>query len=114
MNTPNLPDDKITNDTILCMMSPAYAVALCGKLVPCEIEPSPTKSVLMAVLDWYGKNYRHAGDWFTEDMRTPTSSEITKDMNAATKAHAETLIAFKDSPKCIERLMINARTITFA
>jgi SOS-response transcriptional repressor LexA len=68
----------------------------------------------LAVLDWYGKNYRHAGDWFIEDMRTPTSSEITKGMNPATKAHAEALIAFKESPKCIERLMANARAINFA
>ena len=114
MSTPNLPDDKITNDTLLCMMSPAYAVALCGCLVSCDIEDSPTKKVLLSVLNWYSKNYRHGGDWFTEDMRTPTSSEIIKDMNAETKAHAELIIAFKDSPECIQRLMANARTISFA
>jgi hypothetical protein len=35
-------------------------------------------------------------------------------MNPKTKAHAEEIIAFRDSSKCLERFIANANSITFA
>lgn len=114
MNTPNLPDDKITNDTLLCMVFPKYAIKFCKSVPIIAIEPSVTADVLFAVIDWYQKNYHRAGDWFLDDIRPPNASEITNGMNPKTKAHAEEIIAFRDSSKCLERFIANANSITFA
>ena len=114
MNTPNLPDDKPTNDTLLCMVFPQYAIEFCKSVPITAIEPSLTGDVLFAVLDWYLKNYHRSGEWFLDGIRPPSASEITNGMNHKTKVHAEEIIAFKDSSKCIERLMVNARNISFA
>jgi hypothetical protein len=114
MNTPNLPDDKITNDALLCMVFPEYAIKFCKTVPITTIEPSVTADVLFAVLDWYLKNYHRSGDWFLDGIRPPSASEITNGMNHRTKVHAEEIIAFRDSSKCLERFIANANSINFA
>jgi hypothetical protein len=116
MTTENkVPDDKVTNDALLCMVFPEYAIKFCNTVPVTEIDSEHVSApVLFAVLNWYIENYRHAGEWFTDNLRAPTSSEITKGLNASDKSHADDLIAFKATPECMARFIANANSITFA
>ena len=98
-------NDKITNDTLLCIVSPHYAINFSSKVALQDVELNDTGSVLMHVLDWYAKNYRHAGEWFLDGLRGPTNAEITAGMDTQLKVHAEKLIAFKDSDEGKQRLL---------
>ena len=98
-------NDKTTNDTLLCIVSPHYAINFSSKVALQDIELNETGSVLMHVLDWYAKNYRHAGEWILDGLRGPTNSEITKGLHPRLIDHAEKIIAFKDSDEGKQRLL---------
>ena len=98
-------NDKTTNDTLLCIVSPHYAINFSSKVALQDVELSETGSVLMHVLDWYAKNYRRAGEWFLDGLRGPTNAEVTAGIHPRLKDHAEQLIAFKDSDEGKQRLL---------
>ena len=110
-----IPDDKVTNDALLCMTFPEYAIKFCNTVPVTEIDADHVYApVLYAVLGWYIENYRHSGEWFTDDLRAPSANEITKGMKVSEKSRAEELIAFKATPECLHRFMANANCINFA
>ena len=100
-----ITNDKTTNDTLLCMVSPQYAVTFSANVPLQDVELNETGQVLLHVLDWYRKNYRHAGEWFLDGIRSPNNAEITNGMSAKLKPHAEKLVAFKDSDEGKQRLL---------
>lgn len=109
-----ISDDKTTNDALLCMAFPEYAIKFCKKVPLTEIDANHVSApVLFAVLDWYVKSYRYSGEWFTDNLRAPTAHEIMRNLNDAQKSYAEDLIAFKASPECMNRFIANANSITF-
>jgi|LakMenE18May11ns_1017448.scaffolds.fasta_scaffold9133834_2 hypothetical protein len=113
--TNKVPDDKVTNDALLCMVFPEYAIKFCKTVAITEIDYNHASApVLLSVLDWYAKNYSRAGEWFTDNLRAPTAVEITKGMTPSEMSHADDLIAFKGSQECLERFIANANTVTFA
>ena len=101
-----MKNDKETNDALLCMVSPQYAITLAGSVPLTDFDLSnPTSRVTLHVVHWYADNYRHGGDWFTDSIRKPTNEEILRDIHPSIKQHAEELIAFKDSPQGKQRLL---------
>ena len=100
-----MPNDKTTNDTLLCIVSPHYALNFSSKVALKDVELNETGSVLMHVLDWYAKNNRRAGEWFLDGLRGPTNAEVIAGIDPRLKAHAEQLIAFKDSNEGKQRLL---------
>ena len=98
-------NDKETNDALLCMVSPHYALAI-SKAVPLtDLDLSnQTTAVMLHVIQWYNDNYRHAGHW-DESIRKPSNEEILQAIHPKIKQHAEELIAFKDSPQGKQRLL---------
>jgi len=116
MTTENteVPDDKTTNDALLCLVFPEYAVRFCKTIPITEIDRNHVYApVLFAILDWYAKHYSRAGEWFVHDIRTPYKTEITKSLKASDKLHAEELFAFKSSVnQRVARIIANARKVT--
>ena len=113
--TNKVPDDKVTNDALLCMVFPEYAIKFCKTVPITEIDSNHVSApVLFSVLDWYAKNYFRAGEWFSDGLRAPTAHEITKGLTASEMSYADDLIAFKASQECINRFMANANKVTFA
>ena len=100
-----ITNDKTTNDTLLCMVSPQYALTFSANVPLQDVEHSETGQVLLHVLDWYRKNYRHSGEWFLDGIRKPTNAEITEGMSERLKPHADKLVAFKDSDEGKQRLL---------
>ena len=113
--TTKIPDDKTTNDALLCMAFPEYAIKFCKNVPITEIDAEHVSApVLFAVLNWYIKSYRHAGEWFIDDLRAPTAHEITRCLKDSDKSHAEDLFAFKATHECTSRFIANANSVTFA
>ena len=100
-----MTNDKTTNDTLLCMVSPHYALNFCSKVALQDIEMNQTGNVLMHVIEWYRKNYRHAGEWFLYGLRSPSNAEIIAGIDPRLEDHAKELIAFKDSNEGKQRLL---------
>jgi hypothetical protein len=99
-------NDKQTNDALLCMVSPQYAMTMAGSVPLTDFDLSnPTSRVTLHVVQWYSDKYRHRGDWFTDSIRKPTNDEILRDIHPSIKQHAEELIAFKDSTAGKQRLL---------
>jgi len=117
MTTENneVPDDRTTNDALLCIVFPEYAVKFCKTIPITEIDADHVYApVLFAIIDWYSKNYSRAGEWFINDIRTPSASEISKYLKASDKVKAEELFAFKSSVnKRAARLIATARKVSF-
>jgi hypothetical protein len=113
-NNTKVPDDKTTNTALLCIVFPEYAVRFCKTTPITEIDCNHAYTpVLFAILDWYTKNYSRAGEWFVDDIRTPSESEITKSLKSSDKLNAKELFAFKSSvSKRTARIIADARKIS--
>jgi hypothetical protein len=100
-----MPNDKTTNDTLLCMVSPQYSMTFSANVRLQDVENNETGKLLLHVLDWYRRNYFRAGEWFVEGIRKPSNDEIIEGLGGRLKTRAEHLITFKDSDEGKQRLL---------
>lgn len=99
------PNDKRTNDTLLCMVSPAYALMMSASVPLTDFDiRNQTDRVMLHVIEWYKKNYTH-GNHIDNSIRKPSNDEILDGIDDKLKQHAQQLIAFKDSDEGKKRLL---------